>query len=124
MRKRGHPDWLKVKIPSGKKYFRMKSLLASSRLHTICEEARCPNIAECFSRGTVTFLILGDICTRTCAYCNVRKGTPLKIDVEEPERVARLVQKLGLKYGVRQILLIILGIATMMIVFTFSIHSH
>jgi len=68
MNKRRHPDWLKVKIPSGKKYHRIKSLLASSRLHTICEEAKCPNIAECFSKGTATFLILGDNCKRYCTY--------------------------------------------------------
>jgi len=117
---RRHPDWLKVKIPSGKEYHRMKSLLASSRLHTICEEAKCPNIAECFSRGTATFLILGDVCTRNCTYCNVKtclrapacrvrdadrgthrqEGTPLEIDLSEPERVARIVKKLNLNYVV------------------------
>jgi len=108
--RRRHPDWLKVEIPSGKGYHRMKSLLASSRLHTICEEAKCPNIAECFSKGTATFLILGDACTRNCAYCNVKtclrvgthrqEGIPRKIDSEEPERVARLVKKLNLNYVV------------------------
>lgn len=97
---RRHPDWLKVEIPSGKEYHRMKSLLASSRLHTICEEAKCPNIAECFSKGTATFLILGDVCTRNCTYCNVRKGIPRKIDSEEPERVARIVKKLNLNHVV------------------------
>ncbi|MBA7715263.1 Lipoyl synthase [subsurface metagenome] len=100
MRKRKHPDWLKVKIPSGKEYHRIKSLLASSRLHTICEEAKCPNIAECFGKGTATFLILGDVCTRNCTYCNVKKGTPRKIDSAEPERVARIVKKLNLHYVV------------------------
>ncbi len=98
--KRRHPDWLKVKIPSGREYHRMKSLLASSRLHTICEEAKCPNIAECFSKGTATFLILGDVCTRNCTYCNVKKGIPRKIDLEEPERIARIVKKLNLNYVV------------------------
>ena len=100
MNKRRHPDWLKVKIPSGKKYHRIKSLLSSSRLHTICEEAKCPNIAECFGKGTATFLILGDVCTRNCTYCNVKKGTPRKIDSAEPERVARIVKKLNLHYVV------------------------
>ena len=100
MIKRKHPDWLKVEIPSGKEYFRMKSLLASSRLHTICEEAKCPNIAECFSRGTATFLILRDVCTRNCTYCNVKKGSPLEVDFNEPGRVARLVKKLNLNYVV------------------------
>jgi len=100
MRKRKHPDWLKVKIPSGKEYHRIKSLLSSSRLHTICEEAKCPNIAECFGKGTATFLILGDVCTRNCTYCNVKKGTPRKIDSAEPERVARIVKKLNLHYVV------------------------
>ncbi len=107
---RRHPDWLKVKIPSGKEYHRIKSLLASSRLYTICEEASCPNIAECFSKGMATFLILGDVCTRNCTYCNVKtclragthrqEGTPLEIDLSEPERVARIVKKLNLNYVV------------------------
>jgi lipoic acid synthetase len=100
MSNRRHPDWLKVKIPSGKEYHRIKSLLASSRLHTICEEAKCPNIAECFSKGTATFLILGDVCTRNCTYCNVKKGTPRKLDLEEPARIARIVKKLNLNYVV------------------------
>ena len=120
--KKRHPDWLKVEIPSGEEYHKIKSLLASSRLHTICEEARCPNIAECFKKGTTTFLILGDVCTRNCTYCNVKKRTPLKIDpvrdktpqasaspltrisngvdLSEPERVAQTVKKLNLNYVV------------------------
>lgn len=98
--KRRHPDWLKVKIPSGKEFFRIKSLLTSSRLHTICKEAKCPNIAECFSKGTATFMILGDVCTRNCTYCNVKKGIPLEVDLNEPERVARIVKKLNLNYVV------------------------
>ncbi len=78
----------------------MKSLLISSRLHTICEEAKCPNIAECFSKGMATFLILGDVCTRNCTYCNVKKGTPLEVDFNEPEKVAKLVKRLNLNYVV------------------------
>ncbi len=100
MIKKRHPDWLKVRIPSGREYHRIKSLLASSRLHTICEEAKCPNIAECFNKGTATFLILGDICTRNCTYCRVKKGSPLEVDFNEPERVARIVKKLNLNYVV------------------------
>ncbi len=97
---RRHPDWLKVKIPSGREYHRLKSLLASSRLHTICEEAKCPNIAECFGKGTATFLVLGDACTRNCTYCNVKKGIPSEADLNEPQRIARIIKKLNLNYVV------------------------
>lgn len=97
---RRHPDWLKVKIPSGREYHKMKSLLASSRLHTICEEAKCPNIAECFGKGTATFLVLGDACTRNCTYCNVKKGIPSEADLNEPQRIARIIKKLNLNYVV------------------------
>ncbi len=97
---RRHPDWLKVKIPGGKNYVKMKTLLRSSKLHTICEEAKCPNIAECFGNGTSVFLILGDICTRNCKYCNVKHGIPKSINLNEPKDVAESVKKLGLKYVV------------------------
>jgi lipoic acid synthetase len=97
---RRHPDWLKVKIGGGKSYVKMKSLLRNAKLHTICEEAKCPNIAECFSSGTAVFLILGDICTRDCRYCYVKHGKPLKINIEEPKDVAESVKRLGLKYVV------------------------
>ena len=97
---RRHPDWLKVKIGGGKNYVRMKSLLRNSKLHTICEEAKCPNIAECFGSGTAVFLILGDICTRNCKYCNVSHGIPEKLNLNEPKDVADSVKKLGLKYVV------------------------
>jgi len=80
---RRHPDWLKVKIGSGDTYVKMKSLLRNAKLHTICEEAKCPNIAECFESGTAVFLILGDICTRNCRYCNVKHGIPLPLNTEE-----------------------------------------
>ena len=95
---RRHPDWLKVKIGSGKNYSKMKSLLRTAKLHTICEEAKCPNIAECFNSGTAVFLILGDTCTRNCRYCNVRNGKPQDINLDEPIEVAESVKKLGLKY--------------------------
>ena len=97
---RRHPDWLKVKIGGGESYVRMKSLLRNSKLHTICEEAKCPNIAECFGSGTAVFLILGDICTRNCKYCNVKHGTPMVLNPSEPKDVAESVKKLGLKYVV------------------------
>lgn len=97
---RRHPDWLKVKIPAGKKYAEMKTLLRSSHLHTICEEAKCPNLAECFGCGTSVFLILGDVCSRNCAYCNVKNGTPCKLNPNEPMLVAQSVVDLDLKYAV------------------------
>jgi len=97
---RRHPDWLKVRIGSGPKYAKMKSLLRNAELHTICEEAKCPNIAECFNRGTAVFLILGDTCTRNCRYCNVVHGEPKPINQNEPKEVAQSVKTLGLSYVV------------------------
>ena len=97
---RRHPDWLKVQIGGGEQFIRMKSLLRKSKLHTICEEAKCPNIAECFGNGTAVFLILGDTCTRNCRYCNVKNGHPLPLNPDEPNEVAKNVKKLGLKYVV------------------------
>jgi len=93
------PSWLKVKIPSGEGYNKIKSLL-NNKGHTICQEAKCPNIAECWGKGTATFLILGDVCTRNCLYCNVKHGTPSKVDAKEPEKIANIVKKLNLKYVV------------------------
>jgi len=98
--RRRHPDWLKVKIGGGERFVKMKALLRDSKLHTICEEAKCPNIAECFGAGTAVFLILGDVCTRNCHYCNVKHGKPLPINSSEPFDVAESVKKLGLKYVV------------------------
>jgi lipoic acid synthetase len=97
---RRHPDWLKVKLGSGEIYAKMKSLLRKSKLHTICEEAKCPNIAECFGSGTAVFLILGDICTRNCRYCYVKHGKPLPLNPDEPRDVAESVRQLGLNYVV------------------------
>ena len=94
------PDWFKIRLPTGEKYSLVKNLVKTSRLHTICEEAKCPNLAECWSHGTATFLILGDICTRWCGYCNVKTGKPGKVDFEEPKKVADAVKKLNLKYVV------------------------
>ena len=97
---RRHPDWLKVQIGGGEQFIRMKSLLRKSKLHTICEEAKCPNIAECFGNGTAVFLILGDICTRNCKYCYVKSGKPLPLNSNEPKDVALSVKKLNLDYVV------------------------
>lgn len=97
---RRHPDWLKVKIGGGENFVRVKSLLRNAKLHTICEEAKCPNIAECFSNGTAVFLILGDTCTRNCRYCNVKHGKPMALNLNEPRDVGVSVRRLGLKYVV------------------------
>ena len=97
---RRHPDWLKVKIAGGKNYVKMKNLLKNAKLHTICEEAKCPNISECFSNGTAVFLILGDICTRNCKYCHVKHGTPKPLNKDEPKSVAESVKSLNLRYVV------------------------
>ena len=94
------PSWMKVRMPGGPNYIDLKRLLRDSSLHTVCEEARCPNIGECWERRAATFMVLGDICTRRCHYCAVTTGTPMGIDVMEPERLARTVQKLGLRYCV------------------------
>lgn len=99
-KERRHPPWLKVRLPSGENYVMLKSLLKTSRLNTICEEAKCPNLAECWSHGTATFLILGDVCTRHCSYCNVKTGKPNGFDMEEPKKVADAVKKLNLRYAV------------------------
>jgi len=92
------PDWLKVRLPNTAGFKRVKQVLAAYNLHSVCQEARCPNITECFHSGTATFLILGDICTRNCRYCNIRSGIPRGIDEEEPERLAGAVRELDLQY--------------------------
>ena len=97
---RRHPDWFKIKFPSGQSYGKVKGLVKTNRLHTICEEAKCPNLAECWSHGTATFLILGDTCTRYCGYCNVKTGKPEEVDFSELKKVADAVKKLNLKYVV------------------------
>lgn len=98
--KRRHPDWLKIRLPSGETYNKVRELVKTTRLHTICEEAKCPNLAECWSHGTATFLILGDTCTRWCGYCNVKTGKPGIVDLAEPKKVADAVKKLNLRYVV------------------------
>lgn len=94
------PDWLKVKATFDENYRRMKKLLSQSELHTVCQEATCPNISECFSQKTATFMILGRICTRSCRFCDVEKGVPEKPDPDEPARLAQLIGELGLGYVV------------------------
>ncbi len=94
------PEWLKVRLPGGENYHELKRLMRGLDLHTVCESARCPNIGECWSHRTATFMILGDLCTRRCAFCAVPKGRPAGLDWEEPERVARGAEAMGLKYVV------------------------
>lgn len=94
------PDWLRARIPTGAAYQETKSILRTLDLHTVCESANCPNIGDCFSRHTATFLILGNVCTRSCPFCDIRSGKPLPVDPEEPRRVAEAVRRLGLHYTV------------------------
>jgi lipoic acid synthetase len=94
------PEWLKVRFPAGDRYQKLKSLMREHNLHTVCEEARCPNIGECWNSGTATFMILGDVCTRSCGFCAVKTGRPGEIDLLEPARVAETVRTLGLDYVV------------------------
>ena len=98
--KKSLPDWLKVKIPGGQNYLRIQKMLRSSNLHTVCEEAKCPNIGGCWDRGTATFMILGDICTRACRYCAVTSGKPLALDPLEAYKLSKVVEKMKLKYVV------------------------
>ncbi|MEA2645616.1 MAG: lipoyl synthase [Chloroflexota bacterium] len=94
------PDWLKVRLPAGPTYSRLKELMREERLHTVCEEAHCPNIGECWTAGTATFMILGDTCTRACAFCAVKTGRPTWLDEDEPRRVAESIAKLNLVHAV------------------------
>jgi lipoyl synthase len=94
------PDWLKVRAPGSPSYLRLKGLMRELHLHTVCEEAQCPNIGECWNHGTATFMILGDICTRACSYCAVSHGRPAAVDAAEPVRVAEAIATLGLNYVV------------------------
>lgn len=94
------PSWLRVRFPGGPNYVRLKGLMRGEALHTVCEEAHCPNIGECWEAGTATFMILGDTCTRACGFCAVTSGRPFGLDLGEPVRVARTVQTLGLKHAV------------------------
>jgi lipoic acid synthetase len=94
------PAWLKVKAPGGATYLAVQQMMRELRLHTVCEEAHCPNIGECWEHRAATFMILGDVCTRNCAYCAVAHGTPTALDPEEPSRLARAVEQMGLRHVV------------------------
>jgi len=94
------PDWIRMKVPDSARYQEIKSILRENNLHTVCEEASCPNIGECFSGGTATFMILGDICTRRCPFCDVAHGKPLAPDVNEPVNLARTIAQMKLNYVV------------------------
>jgi lipoyl synthase len=94
------PEWLKVRAPGSENYLRLRGIMRSLKLNTVCEDAHCPNIGECWHHGTATFMILGDVCTRACAYCAVAHGKPAALDLDEPRRVAEAVQAMGLKYAV------------------------
>jgi lipoic acid synthetase len=94
------PSWLKVRSPGGPNYLRLKKMMRSEGLHTVCEEAGCPNIGECWESGTATFMILGDVCTRACKYCGVAHGMPTELDLDEPRRVAETVAEMALEHVV------------------------
>ncbi|RXZ42199.1 lipoyl synthase [Crenobacter cavernae] len=94
------PEWIRAKIPGGQRFFEIKNILREQKLHTVCEEASCPNIGECFSKGTATFMIMGDICTRRCPFCDVGHGRPNALDPDEPRHLAETVAALKLKYVV------------------------
>ena len=94
------PEWIKVKAPTSAEYAKTRRLVREFNLNTVCEEAACPNIGECWDRGTATFMILGEICTRACRYCAVTTGRPKGLDLQEPKRVAETVQSMGLRYCV------------------------
>jgi len=94
------PDWLKVRAPGSENYLRLKGIMKTLKLNTVCEDAHCPNIGECWHHGTATFMILGDVCTRACAYCAVAHGKPNELDLAEPARVAEAVAQMNLQYAV------------------------
>lgn len=94
------PDWLKVRLPIGENYSDVKNLMRRQKLNTVCEEAKCPNIAECWNHRTATFMILGDTCTRSCGFCNIKVGIPNELDLEEPKRVVQSVVELNLRHVV------------------------
>lgn len=94
------PEWLRVKLPYGKTFAEVRNLVTDNKLHTVCESARCPNMGECWGEGTATFMILGNVCTRSCSFCAVATGKPLGLDTDEPFRVAEAVLKMGVKHAV------------------------
>lgn len=100
VRRRRLPEWFRVPAPGSEGYRALKNLMRGLNLHTVCESARCPNIGECWNSGTATFMILGDVCTRSCGFCAVKTGRPESLDTEEPERVAKAVQTMELRHAV------------------------
>ena len=94
------PSWIRVRAPSGETYERLQTLMRQKSLHTVCEEAGCPNMGECWGSGTATFLMMGDVCTRTCGFCDIKRGRPAVLDFLEPERVAQAVKSMNLKHAV------------------------
>ena len=96
----GKPEWIRVKLPTGKKYTELRGLVDKYWLHTICTSGSCPNMGECWGEGTATFMILGNICTRSCGFCGVKTGRPDSVDWEEPEKVARSIKLMGIKHAV------------------------
>ena len=94
------PEWLRVKFGSGSTFRDIRHLIDNKQLHTVCESARCPNLGECWSRGTATFMLLGDVCTRSCTFCNIKVGKPQYYDLDEPRRIAEAVRKMRLKHAV------------------------
>ncbi|HIE77463.1 MAG TPA: lipoyl synthase [Candidatus Thioglobus sp.] len=94
------PSWIRIKLPAGKKVEKLKQTLRDQKLFSVCEEAQCPNLAECFNHGTATFMIMGQICTRRCPFCDVAHGKPFKLDINEPIHLAETIEKMGLKYVV------------------------
>ena len=94
------PEWLRVKFGSGPTFTDVRHLIKNENLHTVCESARCPNLGECWSRGTATFMVLGDVCTRSCTFCNIKVGKPGHFDLEEPKRIADAVNKMNIKHAV------------------------
>jgi lipoyl synthase len=97
---RRRPPWIKVKAPSGETYEEVHRLMRSKTLHTVCEEAQCPNIGECWGRGTATFLMMGDTCTRSCGFCDIKTGRPSPLDWAEPNRIAESVRAMNLRHVV------------------------
>jgi lipoyl synthase len=94
------PDWLRVKLPVGKAYAKVREIVATHKLHTICESGNCPNMGECWGAGTATFMILGNVCTRSCTFCAVATGKPNEYDTDEPRRVAEAIKLMGVKHAV------------------------
>ena len=94
------PDWLKIQLPKGYNYLKVKGILEEKGLHTICSSGKCPNMGECWNAGTATFMILGDICTRSCKFCATKTGKPLPVDTDEPEKIAQSIKQLNLKHVV------------------------